>query len=193
MTITPIEPERKRRPLGWLEGAIEVFLFASRWVLAPFYVLMVAALIGIGVKFVQEMWALMSNIIDSEPNEVVLGILSLLDLVLLANLVLIVIFAGYETFVSKINAANGSEDRPHWMGHVDFSGLKMKLISSIVAISVIGLLQDFTNIESFDPKLESWRIALHITFIFSGVMFALMDWLGEKRMSLTLKAQVKHE
>lgn len=171
-----------------VESGGERFLFASRWVLAPLYVGLVIGLIAIAIKFFQELWHLVSHIIGYDGDQVVLSILALLDLVLLANLVLIVIFAGYENFVSKIAAARNSEDRPRWMGHVDFSGLKMKLIGSIVAISAIGLLADFTGLSKQDHISSEdliWRIVLHLTFVVSGVLFALMDWLGEKRLLIT--------
>lgn len=184
-----LKPPPTRTP--WydrVEHGGERFLFASRWLLAPLYVGLVIALVAIAIKFFQELWHLVAEIVSASGDEVVLSVLALLDLVLLANLVLIVIFAGYENFVSKIAAARKSEDRPLWMGHVDFSGLKMKLIGSIVAISAIGLLADFTGLaehEHFDAGLLMWRVILHLTFVVSGVLFAIMDWLGEKRLLLT--------
>jgi uncharacterized protein (TIGR00645 family) len=103
--------------------------------------------------------------------------------VLLGNLVLIVLFAGYENFVSKIEIAENSTDRPSWMGTIDFSGLKLKLIGSLVALSVIELLKDFielSNNESAEVGQGTiWRIVLHLTFVVSGVLFALMDKLSE--------------
>jgi uncharacterized protein (TIGR00645 family) len=182
-TTTPRKPESV---LVRIEHAGEYFLFASRWLLAPLYLGMVVALLLIGVKFFQELWHLTTHVLEADGGDIVLGTLALLDLALLANLVLIVIFAGYENFVSKIKAARNSEDRPAWMGHVDFSGLKIKLIGSIVAISAIGLLQDyFTYNSDSDHTVQFWRIMLHLTFVVSGLLFAVMDWLGEKRLALT--------
>jgi uncharacterized protein (TIGR00645 family) len=181
LTVTP--PRPKNPAIDAVEHGIERFLFASRWFLAPLYIGMVVALVVILVKFVQKLVDLVRYALDSTGDDLILSVLSLIDLGLLANLVLIVIFAGYENFVSKIAAARGSEDRPSWMGKVDFSGLKMKLIGSIVAISAIGLLQDFTRIteEHFDTDELFWRIMLHLTFLLSGVAFAFMDWLSERR------------
>ena len=166
-------------------------MFGSRWLLAPFYVGLVVALIVILVKFFEEVWHLVTHIFSIEGEQLILSVLALLDLTLLANLVLIVIFAGYENFVSKIAVARNAEDRPSWMGRVDFSGLKMKLIGSIVAISVIGLLQDFTGWVLTDSEYtvtaeqQFWRIMLHLTFLLSGVGFAFMDWLAERRLLLS--------
>lgn len=185
------EPNPPRGRAGWYERAEhggERVLFASRWLLAPLYVGMVVGIVAVGIKFFQELWHLVTHIVTATGDEVIGGILALIDLTLLANLLLIVVFAGYENFVSKIAAARNSEDRPRWMGHVDFSGLKMKLIGSIVAISAIGLLADFTRLETegtVDQTMLMWRVVLHLTFVVSGVLFAVMDWLGEKRLVLT--------
>lgn len=164
-----------------IEGFAETFLFGSRWLLAPIYIGLVVALVVVAIKFFQYLYKLAITAIESDSHEVVLGILGLLDLALLANLILIVIFAGYENFVSKIGVAEDSEDRPLWMGHVDFSGLKIKLIGSLVAISVIELLQDFMRAEDEVQEGELWRVILHMTFVVSGVLFAVMDWLADKR------------
>ena len=95
----------------------------------------------------------------------------------MANLLIIIIFAGYENFVSKIDTG-GHEDRPDWMGHVDFAGLKMKLIGSIIAISGIDLLKAFVAVGEMSNEQMAWKVGIHVTFVFSGVMFAIMDWLG---------------
>jgi uncharacterized protein (TIGR00645 family) len=119
----------------------------------------------------------------------VLDLLALLDLVLLANLILIVLFAGYENFVSKIEIAEESVDRPYWMGTVDFSGLKVKLIGSLVAISVIELLKDFIELAAKEDQEVGqgliWRVLIHITFVLSGVLFAVMDWISDMRVIRT--------
>ncbi|WEO78804.1 TIGR00645 family protein [Cryobacterium sp. SO2] len=185
---TPQPRPRSARALA-LEHASEVFLFSSRWLLAPLYIGMVVALVAIAIKFFQELWHLISHVVSASADDLVLSVLALLDLALLGNLVIIVIFAGYENFVSKIAVARNAEDRPTWMGHIDFSGLKMKLIGSIVAISAIGLLQDFTEVGKFTPEEQFWRLMLHLTFLLSGVGFAFMDWLGEKRLIL---AKISH-
>jgi uncharacterized protein (TIGR00645 family) len=105
--------------------------------------------------------------------------LTLIDLSLAGNLVLMVIFSGYENFVSKIDVAS-HKDRPDWMGTVDFSGLKLKLIASIVAISGIHLLKSFMSIDEMDKGNLMWLLVLHGTFVLSGVLLALMDYITEK-------------
>jgi uncharacterized protein (TIGR00645 family) len=133
------------------------------------------------IKFVQEFVKFVSIIWTADFKATELALLSLLDLALLGNLVLIIVFAGYENFVSKIESAEGSVDRPEWMGRVDFSGLKLKLIGSLVAISVIELLKDF--MEADEGEVNDgliWRIAIHMVFVISGLLFAVMDTIAAR-------------
>lgn len=175
--------------LDFAEEAVEKALFASRWLLAPLYIGLIGGLICILIKFAQSFWDLIRHVVHDSYDEVTLKVLMLLDATLLANLVLIIVFAGYENFVSKIGAAQESEDRPHWMGHVDYSGLKMKLIGSIVAISVIGLLSDFLHLsEGHGSETPTkWHILIHFTFLASGVLFSVMDYISEKRMQIQIE------
>lgn len=148
--------------------------------MAPFYLGLTFALVILLVKFFQKFWGFASDVTSTSTDDMVLGLLGLLDLTLLANLILIVIFAGYENFVSKIEVATDDIDRPEWMGSVDFSGLKLKLIGSLVAISVIELLKDFMNAANGVNVTEvKWRIAIHLTFVVSGLVFAIMDWVSD--------------
>jgi uncharacterized protein (TIGR00645 family) len=173
-------PSEKPLPEVWLERG----LFASRWLMAPFYVGLVIGLVALLVVFVQDLFAETMGLIQHpRPDEAVVMALSLIDLSLAANLMLIVIFSGYENFVSRIDVAE-HVDRPSWMGTLDFSGLKMKLIASIVAISAVALLRAFMGLAERgvepDPDKLGWLVGLHLTFVVSGVMMALMDWLGQK-------------
>jgi uncharacterized protein (TIGR00645 family) len=156
-------------------------MFNSRWILAPFYVGLALALIFLLIRFGFEFAESASSAFHASTEEVVLSVLSLIDISLAANLVLIIVFSGYENFVSKIDTGN-SEDRPSWMGTLDFSGLKMKLIGSIVAISAISLLRAFMTLTDTEASIDEarlrWLVILHLTFVASGVLFALMDWVG---------------
>jgi uncharacterized protein (TIGR00645 family) len=164
-----------------IEKSLESLLFNSRWLLAPVYLGLVLSLVMLLIAFVGEIVEAFPHIIGMKTEEVILTVLSLIDLSLALNLVMIVIFSGYENFVSKIDTG-GSEDRPQWMGTLDFSGLKMKLIGSIVAISAISLLRAFMSLaepgKAFDDVHLRWMVILHITFLFSGVLFAAMDWIA---------------
>jgi uncharacterized protein (TIGR00645 family) len=169
-----------------IEEVVEKVLFGGRWLLAPLYVGLLLSLVPLIYRFFIEFLHLMEGVATLEMQEITLKILELLDVVLLGNLIIIVIFAGYENFVSKINVATNSVDRPHWMGRVDYSGLKIKLIGSLVAISVIELLKDFMMEGDYDDKRQMWRIAIHITFVLSGVLFALMDFIADKREAVDM-------
>jgi uncharacterized protein (TIGR00645 family) len=162
--------------------ALEQILFSSRWLLSPLYLGLVAVLILVLVRFGFEFVSTVQHVLANESKTFILDVLALLDIVLLANLILIVIFAGYENFVSKIDAAHESEDRPHWMGTIDFSGLKLKLIGSLVAISVIELLKDFIGLGEGHKVDDSliWRVIIHLVFVVSGVMFAIMDAIAAR-------------
>ncbi len=170
-----------------LELVMEHLMFSSRWLLAPLYLGLLLGLIILVLKFFQEFWHLASTISDASLQETTIGILEILDITLLGNLILIVIFSGYENFVSKITIASESEDRPSWMGKVDFSGLKIKLIGSLVAISVIQLLAIFLDPEMIEPDQVVWMIAIHLTFVVSGVLFAVMDFIADKRAVIDLQ------
>ena len=162
-----------------LESFLERFIFGSRWLLAPFYLGLVAAIALLLVKFVKEFAQLLPTVVSGSGGDVMVGVLTLVDVALVANLLLIIIFAGYENFVSKIDTRN-HEDRPEWMGHVSFSDLKIKVIGSIVAISGIELLKAFVNVEAYTTEQLAWKVGLHMAFVVSGVLFALMDRLSSK-------------
>ncbi|OAI42916.1 hypothetical protein AYO42_01980 [Rhizomicrobium sp. SCGC AG-212-E05] len=169
-----------------VEKVLEGILFKSRWLLAPFYVGLVLSLVLLLGAFIAELIHVMPQLLDLthiDPEQVILAVLSLIDLSLAGNLVVIVIFSGYENFVSKINTEN-AEDRPSWMGTLDFSGLKMKLIGSIVAISAISLLRAFMTLSEdssvLDERKMFWMLILHLTFVGSGLMFAVMDYIGNR-------------
>ena len=169
-----------------IEQIVEKVLFGGRWLLAPLYVGLLLSLVPLIYRFFIEFLHLMEGVASLKMQEITLKILELLDVVLLGNLIIIVIFAGYENFVSKINVAADSVDRPHWMGRVDYRGLKIKLIGSLVAISVIELLKDFMMEGAYDDKTQMWRIIIHVTFVISGVLFALMDFIADKREAVDL-------
>jgi uncharacterized protein (TIGR00645 family) len=161
-----------------IERRLETLIFQSRWLLAPLYLGLVASIVLLMLKFIKEFFGLIPTLISAEGGNVIVGILSLVDIVMIANLLVLIIFAGYENFVSKIETAS-HEDRPDWMGLVTFSDLKIKLIGSIVAISGIELLKGFMNVKAYSDGELAWKLGLHLTFVISGVLFALMDRLME--------------
>lgn len=161
-----------------IEHALETLMFNSRWLLAPFYLGLVVSILILLVKFGQEFFHLVPRVFSGTEGEIILAILTLVDMSLIANLLLIIIFSGYENFVSKIDTGD-HVDRPSWMGKVDFSGLKIKLIASIVAISGIELLKVFVNVTELTREQMAWKVGIHLTFVISGVLFASMDRIAE--------------
>lgn len=166
-----------------IEHGFERALFSSRWILAPFFVGLILSIFILLGSFAKELWHLVTHFGELGEIATILGILALVDMTLLANLLIIIIFSGYESFVSKIDVSN-HEDRPGWMGKVGFSTLKVKLISSIVAISGIDLLRTYMQLDKMPEAIETdvvmWKLLIHGTFVISGLLFAVMDYLTTK-------------
>lgn len=160
-----------------MERLIERGLFASRWLMAPMYIGLVGALMVLLYAFLLDLWHFVQKMPGLTPDDAVLGVLSLIDLSLAANLLLIVIFTGYENYVSKMDVAD-HEDRPDWHGTVDFAGLKLKLVASMVAISGIHLLKIFMDVSKYQETEIRWAVIIHLVFVASGVLLALMDYLS---------------
>ena len=160
-----------------IERAIETVIIMSRWLMAPFYLGLIITLILLFIKFVQQLAGFIFTVGSINDSEVILQVLTLVDLAFTGNLVLIVVFSGYENFVSRIDTE--SHDRPEWMTKVDFSGLKQKLITSIVAISAIQVLKAFMNIEKYDNARLGWLVGIHVVFVGSMLVLAISDKLGE--------------
>src|SRR6201996_4243147 len=171
MTEQPAPP---RKP-GALERGIEALLFNSRWLMAPFYLGLVVSLAALLVKFLMILWEFLLHVPAAKESDIILGVLSLIDVSLTGNLILIVVFSGYENFVSKIDPG-GHPDWPDWMTKIHFGGLKQKLLASIVAISAIQVLKAFMNIDTvFDPCKLAWLVGVHLVFVVSAFMLAVSD------------------
>lgn len=123
---------------------------------------------------------LVYSILSPGGHETVISILTLVDTALIASLLLIMIFSGYENFVSKIGIGS-HEDRPAWMGKVGFADLKVKLIGAIVAISAVELLKAFLVSTQYSSAELAWKVGIHFTFVLSGLLFAITDWIVEGR------------
>ena len=159
-----------------IEDLLEKVIIASRWLMAPVYVGLVVCLIFLLYVFIHEIIVFIPMSTSAGESEVILFILNLIDLSLAGNLLLMVIFSGYENFVSKIDVG-GHKDKPAWMGKVNFSNLKLKLISSIVAISGIHLLKIFMSLDKYTKEQIILFISVHLAFVLSGVLLALMDYI----------------
>jgi uncharacterized protein (TIGR00645 family) len=171
-----------------LEKLLERGISQSRWLMAPFYVGLIASLFILLFVFVREFITFLVHTATATEADVILGVLALIDLSLTANLVLIVVFSGYENFVSKIDP-EGHPDWPEWMSKIDFSGLKQKLLASIVAISAIQVLKAFMNLEkTINEKTLPWLVAIHLVFVISGLLLAWTDHISER----TKSGEAKH-
>jgi len=163
-----------------VENIIEKLIFSSRWLLAPVYLILSISLAFVALKVFQEFIHIIPIVISTDLKGMMLFLLHIVDFALVGNLILMIIFAGYENFVSKISVAEDSEDKPSWMGKVDFSELKLKLIASIVAISGINLLEAFMDLAHHSDRELQWMVIIHLVFIGSGVFLSVMDFIASK-------------
>jgi uncharacterized protein (TIGR00645 family) len=181
MTEQPA-PYRPNPKLKRVELGFERLIFNSRWLMAPFYIGLAISLAVLLLKFCMMLWEFVVHAPGSKESDIILGVLSLIDVSLTGNLVLIVMFSGYENFVSKIDPGD-HPDWPEWMSKIDFTSLKQKLLGSIVAISAIQVLKAFMNIDAYlDQTKLAWLVGVHLAFVFSTLMLALSDrWMAGHR------------
>jgi uncharacterized protein (TIGR00645 family) len=181
MTDQPA-PSRSRPAQERVQRGFEYVLFNSRWLMAPFYVGLVVALAVLFLKFLRMLWDFILHAPGAKSTETILDALSLIDVILVGNLILIVVFSGYENFVSRIDTS-GNPNWPVWITKIDFAGLKQKLLASIVAISAIHVLEAFLNIDAaFDATKMTWLVAVHLVFVISALLLALSDrWSTDKQ------------
>jgi uncharacterized protein (TIGR00645 family) len=156
-----------------LEHAVEYVILASRWLLVVFYLGLTAALGLYAISFMRKLWEYFSHVMDLEETEAILKILSLIDASLVASLVVMVIISGYENFVSKFDNAEGGELT--FLGKIDASSLKIKVASTIVAISSIHLLQIFLNADKYTDSKIMWLTIVHMAFVISALLLAYID------------------
>jgi len=182
------ETTPKRPRANFFEHAIESVIYLSRWLMAPLYLGLIAALAILVITFFRELAHELPLVMEAEEKDILLFVLTLVDLSLAGKLVLIILFSGYENFVSKMESAHADHDRPDWMGTLDFSGLKIKLVASIVAISAIHLLKVFMNLGEYTEEETRWYVIIHLTFVLSGIGFAIMDFIEEKAHAITARS-----
>lgn len=174
------------RQVPFFELWLERLIFQSRWIMAPFYLGLIVSLGILLFKFVQELIHFVLIAAPSTEADIILGVLALIDLSLTANLVLIVVFSGYENFVSKIDP-EGHPDWPEWMTQIDFAGLKQKLFASIVAISAVQVLKAFMKLGNVPDGTTGgstdrylfWLVGIHVVFVLSGLALAWTDKIGD--------------
>lgn len=163
------EPSEKLR-----RNIFSRLIFASRWLQLPIYLGLIAVQAIYSYKFLKSLWHLVSNLGTMDENAIMLAVLSLIDVVMIANLLVMVMIGGYETFVSRLNVEN-HPDQPEWLSHVNASVLKVKLSMAIISISSIHLLQTFINAGNLPSEQIMWQLLLHMGFLFSALAMALTD------------------
>ena len=157
-----------------MEKMIETLMYRSRWVLAPIYLGLSLALFGLGVKFFQEVWHLLSHVVEMGEADLVLVILALIDMAMVGGLIVMVMMSGYENFVSTLQVAD-DEAKLAWLGTMDASSLKMKIAASIVAISSIHLLKVFMDAKTIPNDKIFWYVVVHLTFVVSALLLGVLD------------------
>lgn len=162
-----------------MERIIETLIYRSRWVLAPIYLGLSLAVIALGVKFFEEIFHLATEIFVLTEAEMILKILSLIDLAMVGGLLIMVMMSGYENFVSRLDVGEG-EEKLGWLGTMDSSSLKAKIAASIVAISSIHLLKKFMEIDTLDDKKIMWYVLVHLTFVLSAFLMGYLDTKTKK-------------
>lgn len=157
-----------------LERAIEQSLYFSRWILAPIYLGLSIAVLALGIKFFQELFHVMRHIFEMAESDMVLTVLSLIDLTLVGSLIVMVMFSGYENFVSAIDLDDDTH-KLDWLGKLDANTLKLKVAASIVAISSIHLLRVFMEVRTIPNDKLMWYVIIHMAFVFSALLMAVLD------------------
>ncbi|MDG6896996.1 TIGR00645 family protein [Actinobacillus delphinicola] len=167
-----------------IEKFIENVLFAARWILAPLYLAMSFVLLGLAYVFLHELWVMISHITVISETNFILLCLTMIDMLLIGGLIVMVMFSGYENFVSKIDKA-GDTSHIKWLSHLDSGTLKLKVSASIVAISAIFLLKKYMVIDTTLANLPPhatllqnplfWQTLIHLVFVVSAVLLALVD------------------
>ena len=164
----------------FLEQVVATVLIASRWLMAPLYLGLIVALVVVIAEFFTELVTVATSVGKVYSSELILAVLKLVDLVLLGNLLLIMLFAGILTLGANLV----TEHHPNWsrfMGEVDFAGLKLKVVASLTAIAAVGLLESFVDIEKMSKTDVMLEIAILLAFVIAGVMLAWMDLLVARR------------
>jgi uncharacterized protein (TIGR00645 family) len=149
-------------------------IFLSRWLQAPLYLGLIVAQGVYVYRFMLELWHLLHDVGSPEETAIMLSVLGLIDVVMIANLLIMVIIGGYETFVSRL-FIEGHPDQPEWLSHVNASVLKVKLATAIIGISSIHLLKTFINAAHLEEKTMMWQTIIHLTFLVSAIAIAAAD------------------
>lgn len=157
-----------------MEKMLEKLIYTSRWIMAPIYLGLSLVLLALALKFFQEVFHILPNVFAIKEADLILVVLSLIDIALVGGLIVMVMFSGYENFVSRLDI-NEQDEKLDWLGKVDSASLKNKVAASIVAISSIHLLKVFMNTPNIDNDKIMWYLLIHITFVLSAFAMGYLD------------------
>ena len=166
--------------------AMKTLIFASRWLQAQLYLGLIVAQGVYVYQFMLELVHLVTKVGALSETDIMLTVLGLIDVVMIANLLVMVIVGGYETFVSRLDLQS-HPDQPEWLSHVNASVLKVKLAMALIGISSIDLLRTFINAAHLDDRVILWRVLIHVTFLVSALALAFTDRLMTSTLALTDK------
>lgn len=158
------------------QKTIGSLIFLSRWLQAPLYFGLIVAQGVYVYRFMMELWHLLKDSASLQETQVMLIVLGLIDVVMIANLLIMVIIGGYETFVSRLNL-EGHPDQPEWLSHVNAGMLKVKLATALIGISSIHLLKTFINVQEHKEWVVLWQVVIHVTFVLSALFLAWIERL----------------
>ncbi|EGT3594657.1 TIGR00645 family protein [Serratia marcescens] len=158
-----------------MERLLENTMYASRWLLAPVYVGLSLALVALSIKFFQEILHVLPNIFSIAEANLILTLLSLVDMALVGGLLVMVMFSGYENFVSQLDIITEGKEKLSWLGKMDATSLKNKVAASIVAISSIHLLRVFMDAKNVPDNKLMWYVIIHLTFVLSAFVMGYLD------------------
>ena len=156
------------------ETVLEKMIFSSRWIQAPLYAGLILGGMLYTYKYLVELIHLCTSINEISETALMLGVLTLVDITMVANLLIMVIVGGYSTFVSRLDI-DKHEDKPEWLQKIDAGSLKVKLAGSLVGVSSIHLLQTFINIKNHESEHVMWQVIIHVVFLFSALMLAYTE------------------
>ena len=163
-----------------MESLFEKLFYSARWILAPLFLGLSLALLALALKFFQEVWHVLPHVFELSESDLILSLLSMVDMGLVGGLVVMVMYSSYENFVSRLARDEKDSERLGWLGKMDAGSLKNKVAASIVAISSIHLLRIFMNISTIENDKLLWYVIVHLTFVLSALVMCWIDLLTRK-------------
>jgi uncharacterized protein (TIGR00645 family) len=163
-----------------MESFFEKLFYSARWILAPLFLGLSLALLALALKFFQEVWHVLPHVFELSESDLILSLLSMVDMGLVGGLIVMVMYSSYENFVSRLDLDEKDSERLGWLGKMDAGSLKNKVAASIVAISSIHLLRIFMNISTIENDKLLWYVIVHLTFVLSALVMCWIDLLTRK-------------